>query len=273
MRLAHKTTWGSRPEPLFDIRLAGIAVGPQGHLWALGDACLKRFSQGGKAEAEISLDALGWSLTYADARLWVGADGRVSQYATDGKLMEQWNDAPRLGRVTGIAVSEENLVVADATNRCLHQYSRDGQWLRQVGAEANTRGFMIPNGILDLDADTSNPSVLVAHPQKHRVERYSWEGELVEKWGRFGMTDPADFGGCCNPTNLAVAADGVIAVSEKAPPRVKLFSPRGEFLAESAGDLFDLNAKNIDLVFGNSATLYATDPQVRCIHVFEVHSD
>ena len=87
----------------------------------------------------------------------------------------------------------------------------------------------------------------MAHPQKHRVERYSLDGELTDKFGRFGMSDPADFGGCCNPTNITATADGLIAVSEKAPPRVKIFASDGKFLTQSADGVFDANTKNIDL--------------------------
>ncbi len=129
-----------------------------------------------------------------------------------------------------------------------------------MGAEANTRGFMIPNGVLDLVADPNTQTVLVAHSQKHRVERYQAEGPLVVTWGRFGMQSPADFGGCCNPTNIAVAEDGTIAVSEKAPPRIKLFSAAGAFELLVEQEVFDPDTKNIDLAFDSRNRLYAIDP-------------
>ena len=130
---------------------------------------------------------------------------------------------------------------------------------------------MLPNGVLDLAWDSADgESFVVAHPQKHRVERYNLDGELTDKFGRFGMDDPADFGGCCNPTNITTTWEGLIAVSEKAPPRVKVYTSDGSFLTQSADGLFDANTKNIDLAADRHGHLYATDP-LRCtIEVFDL---
>ena len=103
---------------------------------------------------------------------------------------------------------------------------------------------------------------MVAHPQKHRVERYQLDGKLIDKFGRFGMKDPGDFGGCCNPP-ISRHRRGLIAVSEKAPPRVKIFTRDGKFLTQSADGVFDPNTKNIDLAADSRGRLYATDP-LRC---------
>ncbi len=132
---------------------------------------------------------------------------------------------------------------------------------------------MLPNGVLDLAIAADQQAVLVAHPQKHRVERYSLEGELIDKFGHFGMEHPADFGGCCNPTNIAAMADGLIAVSEKAPPRVKVYTSDGEYVAQSAEGVFDANTKNIDLAADNRGRLYATEPRLCTIEVFELVHD
>jgi sugar lactone lactonase YvrE len=195
--------------------------------------------------------------------------GAVARFDPQGKLLETIADHLRLGRITGLAVQGATWLVADATHHTVHLYHHQ-QWQYELGREVNTRGFMIPNGLLDLALDAPRETVLVAHPQKHRVERYRFDGQLTAKFGRFGMHDPADFGGCCNPTNITTTPDGLIAVSEKAPPRVKLFTADGIFLAQSTTEIFDPATKNIDLAVDTRGRLYATD-QVRCaIEVFQL---
>ncbi|MCA9263110.1 MAG: hypothetical protein KDA60_04655 [Planctomycetales bacterium] len=268
--VVHVTTL-TKPDSadLFSMRLAGVAVDSRDNLYVLGDDRVLCFTPAYALDREMSVDGLGWSLLAEADTLWIGFDGRLSLYNAHGELQNTIRDPGRLGRATAIAAAGGILVVADSTNRAVQRYSREGKYLGELGAEANTRGFMIPNGVLDLVGDASNQTILIAHPQKHRVERYESTGPLVAKWGRFGMHEPGDFGGCCNPTNIAVATDGTIAVSEKAPPRVKLYGANGEFQQVIDQEVFDQNTKNIDLAFDSRNRLYATDPARRVVEVFQ----
>jgi len=261
---------GKRPEE-FQIRITGIAVDGANRLLAIGDREVKRFSKEGVLESRFPTRDAAWSLTVAGESIWIGLQGEIDCYDFQGELQHSIQDKQRLGRITGLAVHGASMLAADATNRTIHLFE-DGEWQREVGGDVNTRGFMLPNGVLDLALDARQPSVVVAHPQKHRVERYSLEGTLTDKFGRFGMADPADFGGCCNPTNITATVDGVIAVSEKAPPRVKTYSSSGKFIAQSVAGVFDSNTKNIDLAADLRGMLYATDP-LRCtIEVFDLNA-
>lgn len=274
MKATHlKTLAGPQGEPLFDVRLAAVAVDPVDVIYVLGDDRVLSLPSDGEPGLSFAIDALGWSLLAEEDQLWVGFDGRVGCYSPEGKQLSAIKAPERLGRITSIAAAGDSLVLADSTNRAVHRYSRDGKYLGEMGAEANTRGFMIPNGVLDLASDPSSGTVVVAHPQKHRVERYAPDGPLVEKWGRFGMHDPSDFGGCCNPTNIAVATEGTIAVSEKAPPRVKLYDGEGNLELVVDQEVFDPNTKNIDLAFDSRNRLYATDPIRRVVEVFELQAE
>ena len=271
MRLTHtQTLSGKGPGPeKFLVRLVGIAVDSGDRLLALGDREIKRFSSEGQLEQRFPTRDAGWSIVAKDEAIWVGMQGGIDRYDFEGTLVTRIEDPHHLGLITGLAVEGETLFAADATNHTIHLY-RNGKWQHEVGQEVNTRGFMIPNGILDISLDTERKSFLVAHPQKHRVERYSLDGELINKFGHFGMNDPADFGGCCNPTNITATADGLIAVSEKAPPCVKIFDSDGKFLAQSGAGVFDGNTKNIDLAADSHGHLFATDPQKCTIEEFQL---
>jgi sugar lactone lactonase YvrE len=259
---------GQQPDQ-FRRLLAGIAVDSQDRLLAVGDQEVKQFSADGVFEQHFSLPSPGWSIAVDAETVWVGLSHEIVQFDFDGSVQRRIEDKPRLGRVTGLAVSGGTLLAADATNRTIHLF-QDGKWLREVGRDVNTRGFMLPNGVLDLALDAGRESFVVAHPQKHRVERYNMQGKLTDKFGRFGMQDPADFAGCCNPTNITAARNGLLAVSEKAPPRVKIYTSAGRFLGQSADGIFDDNTKNIDLATDRRGRLYATDPARCTIEVFEL---
>jgi sugar lactone lactonase YvrE len=274
LQLQHVATLGGRGSApaMFHTRVTGIAVDANDRLFAVGDQEVKCFDPRGELANQFTTTRPGWSVCVAeDARtLWIGMQGRVEGWdIASGQPRETIDDPQRLGRVTGVAVRGTTLLAADATNRAIRLYT-EGVWQSDVGTEANTRGFMLPNGVLDLALDRASDTFVVAHPQKHRVERYGIQGEWVTKFGRFGMEKPDDFGGCCNPTNITAGPEGLIAVSEKAPPRIKLFTPQGEFLAASTASPFDANAKNIDLAIDRRGRLYATDPERCTIEVFQI---
>jgi hypothetical protein len=271
MRLRHASTLsgkGEKPDQ-FCVRLAGIAVDAEDCLLAVGDREVKRFTPDGNVEIRFPTRDAGWSIAADSESIWVGMHGSVERYDLAGNPVGRIEDPGRLGRVTALAVHGQTLVGADATNRTIHIY-KDGVWLREVGRETNTRGFMIPNGALDLALEPQRGSFVVAHPQKHRVERYGLDGELINLFGRYGMEDPADFNGCCNPTNITALQDGLIAVSEKAPPCLKVITTDGALVTQLEDAVFDANAKNIDLAADGRGRLYATDP-LRCtVEVFEL---
>ena len=99
------------------------------------------------------------------------------------------------------------------------------------------------------------------------MERYPPDGELLGHIGRFDGTDPAGFGGCCNPTNVAVRDR--IYVTEKAGPRAKVYDFEGNLLAVIASDAFDANCKNMSVAVDARGRVYVADTVKLCIFVFE----
>jgi hypothetical protein len=131
---------------------------------------------------------------------------------------------------------------------------------------------MIPNGVLVTAADVARRQFVVAHPQKHRVERFDADGSPAGSFGKFGNELPEDFGGCCNPNTIATSPGGLVFVSEKAPPRVKAYSHEGTFLAASSETAFDPGAKNLALA-ATEARVFAADPARCTIQAFELVND
>src|SRR5258706_7068390 len=68
------------------------------------------------------------------------------------------------------------------------------------------------------------------HNAGHSVESRDRDGRELSKLGKPGMVRPSDFGGCCEPKNLRVLADGDVLIAESGPPTcIKRFSADGKF--------------------------------------------
>lgn len=269
MKLRHLRTLAGQGERTdqFRVRLAGVAVDDKDNLLAVGDHEVKRFSPDGLLELNFPTRDAGWSVAADGDSIWVGMQGAIERYDREGKFIAVIEDTNRLGIITSIGAKGSRLIAADSTHRTIHLYE-NGVWKAEVGQDVNSRGFMIPNGVLDLALAADGESFIVAHSQKHRVERYSFAGELVAKFGRFGMEQPGDFGGCCNPTNIVALNATTFVVSEKAPPKLKVYSSDGQFQSQFVG-VFAANTKNIDLAADSRGRIYATDPARCSIEQFE----
>jgi len=201
-------------------------------------------------------------------RIVTGHQGRVDFHHPAGKLLDSWRDPERLGQITAIAFHRDSIYFADSQSRLIRRYSAGGKWLNDIGGGNPTNGFLIPNGVLTCAVD-ANGVLHAANPGKHRVERYSPEGALLSKVGRFDQLDPAGFPGCCNPATFALDSAGNLFLTEKAPPRAKVLDPNGKLLSVIATSLLDPLAKNCPITVNSRGRVFLADPVRLLIHIFE----
>jgi sugar lactone lactonase YvrE len=160
-----------------------------------------------------------------------------------GKLVRTWRDETLLGRVTAIGFVKDGVLAGDAADRVIRHFDHDGKFLNNIGKDNPVNGFLIPNGVVDFGVD-AHGVIHAANPGKHRVERYLPSGPLLGHIGRFHGTDPAGFGGCCNPTN-------------------------GNLQAVIASAPFDPNCKNMSVAVDGRGLVYVADTVKLAIFVFE----
>ena len=258
---------GENPDQ-FTSALRGIAIDKRNQLYAAGDAELKVFDGSGALQRRWSTSRPGFAVAVSDGgSVYVGETGQVEIFDTAGKLSATWSDAERLGQVTSIGFLNNSVLLGDATNRCIRRYDKEGRFLNNIGKDNRMQGFRITNGVMEFGVD-SGGIIHAANPGKHRIERYTPEGELLGHIGRFDGLDPAGFSGCCNPTNLAVAGHDRIYVTEKAGPRAKLLDFDGNLIAIVATDAFDPSAKNMDIAVDSIGRVYVVDTVKLEIFVF-----
>lgn len=256
----------------FAAALCSICIDRQDHLYAAGDSQVAVFDASGSLQKRWSLSQPASAIAVADdGSVYAGQSGQIEIFDNAGRLTNTWRDGEHLGEVTAIGLVRDAVLVADARDRCLRRYSKAGQLINNIGQDNRTNGFLIPNGTLDFSVDRHG-MIHAANPGKHRVERYSCEGQLAGQFGHFDGRDPAGFPGCCNPTNITIGPLDRIYVTEKAGPRAKVLDSGGNLLAVIATDVFDPACKNMDIAVDSRGRVYVVDTVKLHILVFEAQA-
>jgi hypothetical protein len=263
-------TIGGQALPAFRQSLLDVAADGSGRVVALGDGHVRAFSIGGDLLGQWRAgDGAECLAAGPDGRIYVGGAGRVEIFDSAGRRTGAFafGDAGRPPAVSAIAVHGDDVLVADASARIVRRFDSSGRPLNLVGDQGKTKAFMLPNGRLDVDVDAAG-IVRVTDTGRHQVTSWALDGTPIGRFGKFGMQDPADFVGCCNPVNVATTPDGKVVTSEKMVARVKVFEPDGRLLAVIGTEHFDPMCTQIHLAVDSQGRILAADPVRRRVQVF-----
>jgi len=218
-----------------------VAVGPDGRLYVAGDELIRVYAEGPDSNfsffGEIKLQGAPRCLTVADdGKFYIGTKDHVEVYDGRGKRLASWKDPCDTSVLTSIAVSKNDVFVADAGNRIVLHYDTTGRLINRIGGkdkDRNIPGFIVPSPYFDL-AVARDGLLRVTNPGCHRIEAYTFDGDLEFSWGRFSP-GVEGFCGCCNPVNFAILDDESFVTCEKGLIRVKIYDPDGIFVGVVAG--------------------------------------
>ncbi|MFC1766712.1 hypothetical protein ACFL6U_32135, partial [Planctomycetota bacterium] len=212
-----------------------LAVDAQGALHVAGDSAIKVFERGG-AVRMVALPVEPRCLVVTADRYIVGCADHVLELDLDGHVLKTWASLGETALITGLAVDEDYVFIADARQRTVWCYDREGTLIRRIGDRDTARkilGFNVPSPYFDL-ALAPGGRLCVVNPGNHRIETYTVEGDLEAWWGEFGTTIEG-FTGCCNPSSFTILSDGRFVTCEKGLVRVKLYKADGTFAGVVAG--------------------------------------
>lgn len=226
-----------------------VGLGPEDRLYIAAGPVVSVMDAGGAPVTELTLTGPVRSLSVAaDGTLFAGHKNHVEVYDPKGRRLAVW-DAPK-GKpyLTGMAVGDKDVFVADAGNRVVWRHDRAGRVLGRIGEknpQKDIPGLVLPSPFLDVEIGADG-LLRVNNPGRHRVEVYTFEGDLELAWGKPSMAI-GGFCGCCNPVNVSLLPDGRCVTFEKGLPRVKVYGTDGTLECvvagpESFGDSKDADA-------------------------------
>jgi sugar lactone lactonase YvrE len=253
--------------------LAGIAVGGADRIFVLGDDEIRVFDPRGNRIRTWGAPAHAGCLTVGpDGRVYVGSPDRIDVYDDGGAHVTGFTagETGTPADVTAIAVVGTDILVADASARVIRRYGVEGKPRGLIGNQNKTGGFILPNRSLDIGVDASG-TVYATDTGRHQVTAWALDGSPLGKFGRFGMSAPEDFVGCCNPVNLALTPDGKVVTGEKMVARVKVYDPDGTLLAVIGPEHFDPSTTHIHLAVDSRGRILAADPVRREVKIFSLN--
>lgn len=248
----------------------GIAVSDSMIVVATATELIK-FNYSGKEVLRKSLIDTATCVTIGDNRhIWIGMRHYVVMYDLNGTLVKRWNSFGDRAVITSLAVSGENVYVADAGNRIVHQCSTNGQILQRIGEENEQKGipgFIIPSPYFDVAIDDGG-FLWAANTGRHTFENYNPDGSLRTSWGvtSFKMEG---FSGCCNPAHFSILDDNSFITSEKGMPRIKLYDQHGQFIGVVAPPAAFDGSLAPDLAVDKQQRVIALDFERQQVRIFE----
>ena len=211
------------------------------------------------------------SLEVDDRHIFIGFGTYVAKYSHDGELLQQWPDLGERTVITNLAIKGDKIYVADAGNRRIVIFNREGDVTGEFEGKAETtagHGFIVPSANFDL-AVNSYGELWVVNPGKHALENYSDEGRMRGFWESRSF-DIDGFLGCCNPARITTMEDGSFVTSEKGLVRIKIFDQSGKLLSVVASpDLFKEEGEAPEVCADADGVVYALDFDKDMVRVFE----
>ncbi|MCK3682970.1 hypothetical protein [Maribellus sp. YY47] len=251
---------------------AGITISGD-TIYLVGDKNLKLIEPSGKLLLEIGFQDEPTTVEVKDKMIFIGFQNHIQVLNMRGELQKEWSLAGENTFITAIAADQNNVFVADAGNRRIVRYSKDGELIGEFEGKASAddlHGFIIPSPYFDMDV-TEYDELWVVNPGLHTLEQYTEDGNLREHWRASGAQTES-FSGCCNPAYFCFLPDGSFVTSEKGLVRVKIYKPSGEFLGVVAPPTkFDdkLEGEAPDVSVDKDGNVYALDLDRKLLRMFE----
>ena len=256
----------------------GLALDASGRLYVAGDEAIRVFNarapgagDGSGQVAEFPLGGAPQCLAVAaDGTLYVGLRDHVEVYGPKGALKAKWESLGPRAVITAIAVAANDVFVADAGGLVVLRCDLAGKVVRRIGRadkEKNIPGFVVPSPYFDLAVGPEG-LLWAANPGRHRLEGYTFDGDLEVSWGKASFAIDG-FCGCCNPTNFAILPDGRFVTSEKGLPRVKIYKADGTLESVVAPpERFQRLVAGLDLAVDSRGRILVLDPASKSVRVF-----
>jgi DNA-binding beta-propeller fold protein YncE len=250
----------------------GITVGSEDRLMLAGDRAIRSFDLEWKTSAELKLAGEPQRLAFSwrNEAIYVAMTDHVEVFDPQGKRAAAWKSAGQKSVITCVAATDSDVFVADAAACLVYRYNPAGELVGRIGGEDAARkipGIIVPSPYFDVAVGPQG-TLWVVNPGRRRIERYTFDGNLVTSWGK-ASPKIAGFCGCCNPTHIAVLPDGGLVTSEKGLARVKTYTAEGDLVSVVAPPAaFAEGTVGLDVAADSRGRILVLDPVAKKVRVF-----
>lgn len=248
----------------------GIAVSDSTIVVASANKLRKFDYQGKLISSHQLIDTATCIAVDENRQVWIGMRHYVAMYDMNGTLVKRWNSYGENAVFTSLAVSGENVYVADAGNRIVYHLNTNGQLEQKIGEKDEHKGipgFIIPSPYFDVAIDDNN-FLWAANTGRHVFENYNPDGSLRTSWGITSFKIEG-FSGCCNPAHFAMMDDNSFVTSEKGMPRIKLYDQHGQFSGVVAAPASFTGSLAPDIAVDKQNRVIALDFERQQVRIFE----
>jgi hypothetical protein len=253
-----------------EIAPEAVCVAGDGLIFAAGEGRLLKLDDSGKVLASVESPVLKQPVTITKETEDMVQDmcKQTKRPFKEELAKMKTSLETRRSSVTGLAVTDQDVFMAvpapsDFSFR-VYRFSHDLAEPRLVVEKL--RGCCG-----QMDIQSHDGKLWIPHNARHTVESHDRDGKELTKFGRAGKVKPSDFGGCCEPKNLRVLADGDVLAAESGPPTcIKKFSADGKFkeviaiIGGSKGDCVRVTVERSP----DGLQYYMLDTTKGAIHVF-----
>ncbi len=251
----------------------GLALDNENNIYVSGRNKLWVFKSNGefKSSMKVRGDAHCVNVTES-GNILLGVGNRIDIRKPNGGLNNSFLVKGKNAYISSLVEKEGIVYIADAGQKIVHEYSIDGKKVKEIGGknlEKGIRGFVIPSPYFDLMLGRQG-ELWVVNPGRHALEAYNDKGDLISTWERTSMQVDG-FGGCCNPSHVAMLSDGSFVTSEKGLERIKIHLPSGDFKSVvAAPSQFDAGTAGLDLAVDSNDRILVLDPSRKQVRIFEL---
>ena len=263
---------------------AGLDVDKQKRIYVVGEGRLVILDPAADGPREVELSGEATCIKVGEDRIYAGLHDHIEVLTPEGAVLQVW-DAPAAGAwLSSVAARGEDVFAADAQNKVVWHFDMRGNVIKAIGrkdSERNIPGFLVPNPHFEV-AVVPDGLLRVVDPGRHRVEAYTFDGDLEWYWGSPGV-GLEGFSGCCNPIALAILPDGGFITGEKGLVRVKEYDAEGRYAGVVAGpdqlgwseplkvctSPEECRANSVDVAVDGDGVVYVLDCVKGVVHRYE----
>jgi hypothetical protein len=251
--------------------LHAIAVDADDKILVTADNMIVFIGKDGKSLSKVNTEGSNTCAAIDRAGdVYLGVTDHVEIFDKAGTRKAKWEKPDENVFLTSLAVFSNEVFAADFANRIVWRYSKEGKLIGRIGDRDEAKGilgFIVPSPYFDL-AVAPDATVWIVSPGRQRVEHYTSEGKFLGCWGGPSM-EIEGFCGCCNPSHIALMADGAFVTSEKGLPRVKVYEPDGRFrCVVAAPEHFIEDTVGMDLAVDSAGRILVLDPMAQSVRIF-----